>query len=496
MSQTDAPDAYETLVDHVQQTTYISDATQLIGWDQQVTMPADGTPARAKQLSALSSVLHERQTDETLGEALAALEDADLTDEQAAVVRETRESYEAATRVPESLVRKRTELSAEAQDAWESAKADDTFEQFAPVLERRRELERERADHLDPDREPYRVMYEGLEPAFPEPLIESIFTDLREHLVPLIESIRASPVTLADPFEETYDEATQEALNHEALELLGYDFDRGRLDTSVHPFTSGTQFDARVTTRFDPAAPLEALNATIHEFGHATYMLGVPDEAYGTPLGEERYEIHESQSRFWENHVARTEAFWEFFTPTFNDHLGTAFDARRLFEAANRIYPNNLIRVEADELTYHMHIILRTEVERAFVAGEIDVEEIPQVWNDKMDEYLGVRPETDAEGCLQDVHWTGGFGGFQSYTIGSVAAAQLDATLREDVDDVDNLIRNGNFEPLLTWMEENVHAHGQRYTADELIEVVTGEPLTADYFLEYVDAKFGELYDL
>ena len=497
-SATDAepPEAYEELLEHVKEITYLGDAAGIVRWDQQVTMPDGGAPARAKQSSAMSSVIHEKQTADELGEALDALSGADLTPDQRAVVRETRQDYEEATRVPAELVAEYSELSAEANEIWQEAKAENDFEAFAPTLDRIRELQTEQAEHIDPDRDPYRVMYEGVEPDLPLSLVEEVFDDLRDALVPLIEEIEASPVSFEDPFDGTFDEEAQLALNREALDVLGYDFDRGRLDTSAHPFTSGTQFDARVTTRFKETEPLEALNATIHEYGHATYMLGVPQEEYGTPLGNERYEIHESQSRFWENHVARTEAFWDYFTPTFNEHLGTDLDAQTLFEAANRIYPDNLIRVEADELTYHMHIILRSEIEREFVEGELSVEEIPQAWNEKMAEYLGVRPETDAEGCLQDIHWTGGFGGFQSYTIGSVVAAQLDATLREDLDDVDGLIRNGEFEPLLQWMNENVHAHGQRYPADELIEEITGEPLTADYFLEYAEEKFGRLYDL
>lgn len=491
------PAAYEELRDHIQETAYLGDAAGVVGWDQQVTMPTGGAPARAKQMSALSGVIHERQTDERLGELLSEIDESALTPGQQAVVRETRKSYEEATRVDQELVAERSELSSEANQIWQEAKANDDFESFAPVLERQRELQIEEADQIDPDREPYQVMFEGYEPSLPLSLVEEVFTDLREALIPLIDDIKASAVSFESPFDESFDEDTQEELSRETLEMLGYDFDRGRLDTSAHPFTSGTQFDARVTTRFKPEEPLEALNATIHEYGHASYQLGLSREEYGTPLGMAVGAIHESQSRFWENHVARTKPFWEYYTPTFNEHLGTDLDAQTLYEAANRIYPDNMIRVEADELTYHLHIILRTEVEKAFVRGEIDVEEIPALWNDKMEEYLGIRPETDAEGCLQDIHWCSRFAGFQSYTVGSVLAAQLDATLRSEFDrDVDELIRTGEFEPLLEWMNDNVHAHGQQYPADELIEEVTGEPLTADYFIEYAEQKFGELYDL
>jgi carboxypeptidase Taq len=466
-------------------------------WDQQVTMPEGGAPARSKQNAALSATAHDTITDDAVADCLDALDGADLTPEQRAVLRETRRDHEEAVRVPGELVEEITETSSDAQATWQEAKAEDDFEQFAPVLERLRELHRERAEHIDPDRDPYRVMFEGYEPALPLELVEEVFSDLRESLVPLIEDLTAVEADLATLPDGEWDEEAQMALNREAVDRLGYDFDRGRLDTSPHPFTSGNQFDARITTRIRPGDPLDALTASIHEYGHASYQLGLPRDHYGTPLGQPHWEIHESQSRFWENHVGRTRAFWEYFAPTFDDHLGTDLSPRQLHAAANRIYPENLIRVEADELTYHMHIILRTEVEKQFVAGDITVEEIPQLWNEKMDEYLGVRPDSDAEGCLQDIHWTHGFAGFQSYTVGSVLAAQLDAAMRADLDaDVDDLIREGEFEPLLSWMNENVHRHGKRYPADELIERATGESLTAEYFLKYVEEKFGDLYGL
>ncbi|MFB6296408.1 MAG: carboxypeptidase M32 [Halobacteriales archaeon] len=492
-----APDAYIELLDRVERYSHLQDAAMTLRWDQQVTMPEAGAPSRSKQNAALSATSHDVITDQDVGDLLDELDGADLDPEQEAVVRETRREYEEATRVPRDLVEEISETSSQAQGVWQEAKAEDDFEEFAPTLVTLRDLYRRRAEHVDPDRDPYRVMYEGFDPALPLDLVEEVFAELRNALVPLIEDLKAADADLVALPDGEWDEETQMALNREAAEVIGYDFDRGRLDTSPHPFTAGNQFDCRITTRVRPGDPMDALTATIHEYGHASYQLGLPREEYGTPLGQPHWEIHESQSRFWENHVGRTEAFWEFFAPTFNDHLGTDLQSRELYEISNSITPENLIRVEADELTYHMHIILRTEVEKAFVGGDISVEEIPEVWNDTMEEYLGVRPETDAEGCLQDIHWTHGFGGFQSYTVGSVLAAQLDAAMREDLDeDVDALIREGEFEPLLEWMTENVHRHGKRYPADELIERATGEPLTAEYFIDYAERKFGSLYGL
>jgi len=494
----DAPDAYEKLLEREQKISNIGYARMHLSWDQQVMMPEGGAPARARQLSTLSSLSHELLVDDDVAEWLEALEDADLTEEQAANVREIRRGYERSADVPTELVEEITQVGSENQKIWREAKAEDDFEAFAPRLETVRDLGSERAEYVDPDTPPYEVMYEDAQPYVDLETMDRIFERLREAVPELVAEIRAADADLADPFEGEYDEDVQEDVCREALEFLGYDWDRGRLDTAPHPFMSGTQFDARVTTRFQREDPMDALTATIHEFGHATYQLGLRQDAYATPLGQPRGSgVHESQSRFWENHVGRTEAFWDAFAPTMNEHFEDVdASAREYYEAANQIYPENLIRVEADELTYHMHIILRCEIGRAFVEGEIEVEEIPDLWNEKMDEYLGVTPDTDAEGALQDIHWTSRFAAFHGYTLGSVLAAQLDAAIRDEIGDLEPLIREGEFEPIHEWLTENVHQHGQRYETPELIEKATGEPLTADYFLEYAEDKFGDLYGI
>jgi len=491
-------DAYDDLLDHVRRLTYLRDADQVLGWDQQVMMPEGGTPARSKQSSALSSVTHDLLTDDEVGALVDDLEGADLDPGQAAVVREIRREHDRAVSVPNDLVEEISETASNALPVWEEARANDDFESFAPTLEKTVELKREYAAAIDPDRDPYEVLFEEYEPYLGLDTAERVLGRLREELVELIDAIDDSETELAAPFSGEYDPDDQEGLARAALDDLGYDWDRGRLDAAPHPFSTGTQFDARVTTRYDPADPLDALGSTIHEFGHATYTLGLPDEHYGTPLGSSRdLSVHESQSRLWENHVGRSRPFWEWFTPRVEDHLAVDVSPRRLYEAANRVDPDNLIRVEADELTYHLHIVLRFEIERDLVAGDLAVEEIPAVWNEKMEEYLGVRPETDSKGCLQDIHWThGALGYFPTYSLGSVLAAQLYARADEAIDDLDGKIRDGEFDPLHEWLTETVHGHGCRYTTDELIREATGEPLTADYFLEYAREKFGTLYGL
>jgi len=496
-TEADISNAYERLLERNRRLTNLDYASMYLNWDQQVMMPGGGAPGRAQQLSALSATRHELLVDDDVAEWLDALDDAELTDDAAANVREIRNEYEREANVPADLNEQLSQAAAENQQIWQDAKAQDDFASFAPRLETIRDLQRRKAEHIDPDESPYTVLYRGSHQYIPIETMEDIFETLRSEIPPLVDEIRESGRDLADPWEGEYPESDQEALSEAALDFLGYDWDRGRMDTAPHPFMAGNQFDARVTTRFKETDPMDALTATIHEFGHATYQLGLRQDEYGTPLGAPRMSVHESQSRFWENHIGRTEPFWEAFLPTFKEQIDGHDDltVQEAHEAANRIYPNNRIRVEADELTYHLHIILRCEIGRAFVEGEIEADEIPRVWNDKMDEYLGVRPETDSEGCLQDIHWTGGFAAFHGYTLGSVVAAQLNDAVRDDLD-VDALVREERFDPIHEWMTENVHRHGQRYTTPDLIEEATGQTLAAEPFVDYVREKFEALYDL
>ncbi|AUX08497.1 carboxypeptidase Taq [Halalkaliarchaeum desulfuricum] len=499
-TSTDAPEAYETLLDRYERISYLGTASGVLSWDQQVMMPEDGTPARSKQLSTLASLRHELLTDDEIGSLLSELEDADLGDKQAASVREIRREHERADAVPRELVEEISETSSEALPAWEEAKENDDFETFEPYLEKHVDLKREYAEHIDPDRDPYEVLFEDYEPWLSFERAEEILAELRETLVPMIDAIRESDADLAtDTFEGEWDADVQEELSREILSTIGYDWDRGRLDTSSHPFTSGNQFDCRVTTRFDESDPVGAMTSTIHEFGHAQYNLGLPQGEFGTPLGESRdLSVHESQSRLWENHVGRSRPFWELLTPIVKDHF-PEFDGtpREAYEAANQVYEDNLIRVEADELTYHLHIVIRFEIERDLVRGDLEVADVPEVWNDKYEEYLGIRPETDSEGCLQDIHWShGNFGYFPTYSLGSVMAAQLFSAADEEIDDLEGKIREGEFGPLHEWLSENVHAHGKQYRTNDLVVRATGEDFVADHFTEYVEEKYGELYGL
>ena len=495
----EAADAYAELVERFERINGVQGAAGVLGWDQQVMMPEGGTPARSKQLSVLSSLGHELLTDDRTAELLDACEDLDATDQQAAQLREMRREFERADAVPTELVEEISETSTEALGAWERAREADDFEQFAPYLETLVDLKREYAEHIDPDRDAYEVLFEDYEPYLSLERAEAVLETLKETLVPMIDEIRASDADVTtDAFVGEFPAEDQEALSRDVLTTLGYDWDRGRLDPSTHPFTSGNVYDCRVTTRYDETDPLGGLMATVHEFGHAFYNLGLPEEQFGTPLGESRdLSVHESQSRLWENHVGRSPAFWELVLPTFEEHFDTDATAREAFESANQVYEENLIRVEADELTYHLHIVIRFEIEKALIAGELDVADVPEVWNDKYEQYLGIRPDTDAEGCLQDIHWShGNFGYFPTYSLGSVLASQLFNAAEDDIGDIYGKVREGDFEALQTWLRENVHEHGARYETNELVREATGEDYTADYFVDYVRTKYGDLYDL
>lgn len=488
---------YDKLLNQYSRKSYIDDANELLAWDQEVMMPDEGTPARSKQRGALSAQSHELLVDDQMGEWLSSIESNALDPSQTAVVREIRRQYERQAKVPSSLIQEISETTSDAHPIWQKAVEDDDYEHFAPTLETLLNLKREYASEIDSTADPYEVLFVDFEPYVDLTKAIDILESLRDQLVPLIDEIRVADKNLA-VIDGTFSTQSQRSVAETVLSSLGYDFGRGRLDTAPHPFSSGTPFDARVTTRFDESDPIDSLSSTIHEFGHATYTLGLPTAWYGTPLGEHRgLVVHESQSRLWENHIGRSQEFWNYFASPFNEQHGTTYSPTEIYEAANTVQEDNCIRVEADELTYHLHIILRFEIERDLLRDKIDVEEVPAIWNDKMESYLGVRPDTVGEGCLQDIHWShGSFGYFPTYSLGSVLAAQLFAAAKDEMPNLFENIKTGDFDPLHDWLGEAIHQHGSRFQTDDLIKQATGEELSAEYFVSYASKKFGSLYDL
>jgi carboxypeptidase Taq len=496
-------EAYERLAERAERAGGLETIDNLLFWDQQVMMPPGGTPGRSMQRGLLSTLQHEAYVGDDVASWLEAIEDTDLTDDQSAVVREVRREHERRSAVPQSLAERRSEVISEANEAWEAARENDEFETFAPYLDELVELTREKAAAIDPDREPFAVILGEYEPYLDVETVESVFDDLREELVPLLAEIRESDADPGGAFADAapYDTDAQMALSEDALSFVGCDWDRARLDTATHPFSFGNRHDMRITTRFDESSPVTGLMSSLHEYGHASYEHGLDPEAFPGALGQSRsHGIHESQSRFWENHGGRTRTYWVDFHPTVRDHFPGLEDvsAEEAYAAANTVNEANLIRVDADEVSYHLHVLIRFEIERDLLNGDLDVAAVPAVWNDKYESYLGIRPETDTEGCLQDIHWSiGRIGSFQGYTLGTMFAAQLTDALEEDFgEDIESLVADRRFDDLRDWMGEHVHRHGKRYPTDELVEVATGEELTADYYLDYVTAKYEDLYDL
>jgi len=499
---------YRTILEYANRIHDIEQTDHLLRWDSDVMMPEAGGPARSSQRSSLSKTLYDLRSSDELGRALSRVGEEPLDNDQRAVVREIRREHDIATSVPRDLNRRLAEATAEAHEAWKRAKEHDDWSEFAPAFERHVALRREWAANVDPDGDPYEVLWKNKlgyesQPYIDLSTVNQVFDRVRDTLVPLIESIRNSDVGLAsDAFTARgpFDESAQMAVNQRILDLVGLDRSRARFDEAPHPFSYGNPHDVRLTTRFDPEDPVDGITATMHEFGHTTYHHGLPQDEYGTPLGRARgLTIHGSQSGVWENHVGKSLPFWKLVMPELREEFPQLDDvsAREAYEAVNTVQDRSLIRTAADEVTYHLHIIVRTEIEQGLVAGEIGVEEVPEVWADKYESYLGVRPETHRTGPLQDPHWAVNIPGFINYTLGhGVLAAQVWDAASEDVGDVDDLVRRGEFDPLHRWFTDEIHRHGQRYRPQELVRRATGEPLTADYFVDYVTEKFGDLYGL
>lgn len=502
---------YQDLLDYYRQIANLRQAAAVLRFDRDAWMPEEGEPARSAQLSTLESTISDRLAADELASILDDLADAELTAEHAAVVREIRLEHDWEATVPNAIAGDLQAARTAASEAFEEAREKDDFGIWAPHLERLREIQIERAEHVAPEMSSYAALYAENEPHLPIATVDRIFDRLRQELPPLLADIDDSDATLAQPPASDLSEDAEPNLDSETLvdgiltdvfDLLGFDWERGLFGAWGAAQNLGNQFDTRIKIPNRPAPAsllLRAITGTVHELGHAFYDQGLPQEHYGTPLGEPRHGIHESQARFWENHIARTEAFWERVIPIVRQHADDLpglddLTPRTAYEAINAVQTGNLRRTRADELTYHLHLLVRCEIDRAFVADDLGVEAIPEAWNDKYEQYLGVRPETDDEGCLQDPHWNQGFALFQHYMVGSVLAAQLDEAMRADVD-VDGCVRDGELGPVHEWLREHVHRHGRRYPTDELIEVATGDPLTADPFLDYARRKFGSLYD-
>jgi carboxypeptidase Taq len=482
----------------------LQSATAVLRWDQETNMPPGGAAARAEVLATLSRLAHERfvsTTTQDLLDAARPWEDRlDPDSDDAALIRVTRRDFQQARRLPAEFVAERARAASRSVQIWRDARPRNDFAAFLPALKQMVELARRTADYLGYTEHPYDALLDKYEPAMMSREVEHLFGRLREATVPLVRAIaeRASAVD-ESPARQDFGEEPQRRFALTVIQAFGFDAARGRLDTSAHPFSSGfNRDDVRITTRY-PRRSLSAIFGTFHESGHAMYSQGTAPSLERTPLaGGASNGIHESQSRLWENLVGRSRPFWRYAFPVlrglFPEQLRTV-DAEAFYRAVNRVEPS-LIRVEADEVTYNLHIILRFDLERALVAGELNPKDLPEVWNAKMAEYLGVTPSTDRDGVMQDIHWPSGLiGYFPSYTIGNVASVQLFEAAQRAHPDLPDQIRRGQFASLLTWLREHVHTHGRKFFPRDLLVRATGSPLTPEPYVRYLNEKFGEIYE-
>ncbi len=496
-------DAYARLMDRVRDIGRFRAIEALLEWDQETYMPPGGVKARAEQIALIAGVAHERMVAD---ETKALLEEAAAHDEDYVAVtnlRETRRTFDRASKVPTELVKEIAHTSAMAKEAWVKARKDSDFPTFAPLLGKMVDLKKQLADHVGYETEPYDALMDEFEPGARAADIDELFATLRDQTVALLRKIQAaSDKPDAAILTRHYPQAQQEVLSRQMATALNFDFDSGRGDVTVHPFctTIGGCDDVRITTRYLEDFLPAAMFGTMHETGHGLYEQGLPVEHRFTPMGDcISLGIHESQSRMWENMVGRSRGFWEHHYAgvqvMFPDALGdVSLDA--FYRAINTVAPS-FIRVEADELTYNLHIALRFEIERGIFTGKLKIEDIPAAWSEAFDRFLGVTPDNDAEGCLQDIHWSMGiFGYFPTYALGNLYAAQFFGQAEKDIPDLANRIRANDHKPLLAWLREHIHQHGMRYRAGELVEKVTGKPLSIEPFMGYVTAKFSEVYGL
>jgi len=496
-------ETYREMVELVREIADINYATAVLGWDQQTYMPEKGETGRGRQISLLSAIAHQRLTDAKLGDLLATLAgDKSLNQEQIIQVQRITRDRDKAVKLPTSLVRELSLTAAKAHGIWAKARQDNDFSAFAPILARTVELKTQEAHALGfPEGGvPYDALLDQFEHGATVATLDPVIEQTKAVVAPAVKAIAEAPVKAPTHLlSRDYDEQGQERFCTAVARAMGLDPAMSRMDRSVHPFT--TSFgprDVRITTRYLRNWLPSAVFGTIHEAGHALYELGLPEEHYGTPLGAAvSLGIHESQSRFWENVIGRSRPFWTHFFPelsrTFPNALaGVSLDDFHL--AINGVTPS-FIRVEADEVTYNLHIVLRYEMEKALFAGDLAVSDLPAAWNERMQRYLGVTPPTDRDGVLQDIHWSfGGFGYFPTYLLGNLYAAQFHATLKTALPNLDDLVSRGDFAPVRQWLGAHIHAHGQRFSPRELITRVTGQDLDPAFFGAYLKERFADLY--
>lgn len=497
---------YAELVQLLQDAELLGSCSSVLGWDEQTYMPTGGAEHRAGQLGLLAGLTHDRRTSPRIGELLAELEaelPPDPADDVTANVREARRQYDRATKLPKRLVEEMSRTTSLAQQQWMKARKQNDFATFLPWLDKLIALKREEAAAIGSSTgNLYDALLDDYEPGMTSAEINAVFVPLREALVPLVAAVTQSPhQPRTEIVERHYPKTAQQVFVAQAARQIGFDFDRGRIDESTHPFCSGFgPGDCRLTTRYHEQHFNSAFFGTLHEAGHGLYEQGLRADMFGLALGQAcSLGIHESQSRMWENFVGRSRSFWQHLYPAAQAAFPAALSDIGLddFQFAINDVRASYIRVEADEATYNLHIMLRFELEQKLLAGELEAADVPAVWNETFERYLGLTPPDDTHGCLQDIHWSAGLlGYFPTYALGNMYAAQFFEAAERDLGDLSAQFSRGEFLPLKEWLNAQIHCHGKRYPAPRLVEVVTGESLSPQPLVRQLTAKFSQLYQL
>lgn len=492
---------YQDLLSRLAEIRRLQQASAVLGWDQQCYMPAGGAAARAGILGSLGKISHEMFVDDVTQRLLAGAEAEgyDPQSDEGLTLRQVRRNMDQSVKIPTDLVEALLKETTLAHEVWVKARAAKDYSAFAPTFERILELLRRQADCLGYAETPYDALLDLYEPGMRTAQVSAVFEELKPGLLPLIEIVRGVPPIDDSPLRRHFDEAGQIAFGEMVVRRLGFDFAHGRQDRAVHPFCTGLdRTDVRITTRVEANWLPSALMGTIHEAGHGMYEQGYDPKDDGTPLsGAASLGFHESQSRLWENMIGRSRFFWNHFYPGLQRQFPGVLDdvpLHAFYRAINKVEPS-YIRVEADEVTYNLHILMRFELEVALLEGTLAVKDLPDAWAEKSRAYLGIVPENDAQGCLQDVHWSAGlFGYFPTYSIGTILSAQLFEKAQEDVPTLDDDLIRGEYGSLLGWLREKVHRPGRRYLPSELVERICGEPFQSKAYVRYLHGKYREIY--
>ncbi len=490
--------AFDALMDYQRQTEALASIAGRLGWDQETVMPRGAAAQRGQESGAIESVLHARRTDPRIGDLLAALDGADLDPVAQAQLRHIRFSYSRASRIPARLARELAEVTSQAQGIWAQARADQDVAAFLPTLSRVIDLRREEGQALAQGGDTYDALLENYEPGASAETLQQMFGALRPQLVALREAALAAPEPAG--VSGQFEGSKQMKLARKLAKGFGYDMSRGRLDKAVHPFSSGSGDDVRITTRTSEDDPFNCIYSTIHEVGHACYEQGIDAAYHMTPLGHGvSMGVHESQSRIYENQLGRSRAYCGWLFGQMKDAFGDfgIADEQAFYAAVNRLQ-NGYIRTEADEVQYNLHVLLRFDLERALMAGDLQVEGLEAAWNDRFAADFGYSVDQPSNGCLQDVHWSVGlFGYFPTYTLGNVYAGCLHQALNTALPDLDNQLSQGDTSAATKWLRENVQCHGGLYEPAEVIARACGGIAPSEKpLLEYLNAKFTALYDL